>query len=76
MINDRADSPAIAVTTEALEELTDVLIAAQEITDKFRNGGRPFLAYCARELEDDCHSMFHQIELVCSGWEPTNHAHR
>jgi hypothetical protein len=69
-------APTLEQTTDALEELTDVLIAAQESTAKFRDAGWPFRAFCARELEDDCHTMFHQIELVCSGWEPVNHAER
>lgn len=66
--------PSIDQTLEALEILTDILAASQELGEKFRNNGRPFLAYCARELEDDAHNMFHQIELVASGWEPTDHA--
>lgn len=64
-------SPTIEQTTEALEALTDILIAAQELGDKWRTNGRPYLAYCARQLEDQCHSVFHEIELVGSGWAPT-----
>lgn len=64
------ETPTIADTVDALELLTDILIAAQELGDKWRSNGRPFLAYCARELEDECHSMFHEIELIGSGWAP------
>jgi hypothetical protein len=67
-------SPTIDQTLEALEELTDILVAAQELGEKFRNIGRPFFAYCARELEDDGHNMFHQLELLGSGWKPESHA--
>lgn len=71
-----AKEPSIDATIEALEQLTDIVIAAQELTAKFRDHGRPFLAYCARELEDDCHNMFHQVELISSGWEPLPNADR
>lgn len=69
-------TPTIADTTDALELLTDILIAAQEAGDRFDRNGRPFLRYCARQLEDECHSMFHEIELLGAGWEPVNHVDR
>lgn len=65
-------TPLVEHAIEALEQLTDIVIAAQELSHKFRENGRPFLGYCARQLEDECHSVFHQIELVGSGWEPTS----
>lgn len=69
-----AHTLAVATMIEALGELTDVVIAAQDVGEKFRTNGRPFLAYCARELENDAHNMFHQLELLSSGWEPTRRA--
>lgn len=76
----RTDIPTLDDTVTALEQLTDVLIAAQEVGEKFRAHGRPFLTYCARQLEDECHSLFHELELIGSGWEPMppegNHVER
>lgn len=69
-------SPSIAETTETLELLTDILIAAQEAGDRFDRNGWPYRRYCARQLENECHEMFHELELLVAGWEPTRHADR
>lgn len=70
------EAPSLVDTTEALEILTDILIAAQEVGDRFDRNGRPYLRYCARQLEDAVHDAFHSIELIATGWEPTNHDDR
>lgn len=76
MIRAASSTVAVATILDALDELADIIIAAQEVGERQRANGRPFLAYCARELEDDAHNCFHQIELIATGWEPTNHDDR
>ena len=69
-----AESPTITTMIAALEELYDIGIVAQELSDRFKSNGRPYLAYRARELERECHDLLDVFELLGTGWEPVNHA--
>jgi len=51
--------------------LTDVLIAAQALEQKYRDSGRPFLAYCALQLERALHAQLDELEVTNCGWEPS-----
>lgn len=68
------DSPKLETMLTAIVELEDLLVAAQELSERYRETGRPYLRFRTRELEDECHDVFHVLELLSSGWEPTHHA--
>lgn len=70
------NSPTLATVLNALVELEDVLIASLELSARYDNARRPYLRFRSRELEGELHDVFHQLELLSSGWEPTNHANR
>ena len=67
-------SPKLDTMLNALAELEDICLAAQELSERYRERGRPYLRFRARELENECHDLFHVFELLSSGWEPTNYA--
>lgn len=50
----------------------DVLVVAQQLEQRYRHNGRPYLAYCARAVEGECHSLLDLIDHTCRGWEPVN----
>jgi len=52
--------------------LIDALIAAQFLEQKYRGQRRPFLAYCALQLERQLHARLDEFELLDCGWEPSN----
>lgn len=68
------ESPKVETLLNAIGELDDVMLAAQECSERFHRAGRPYLRFRSRELESELHDLFHQLELLSSGWEPTNHA--
>lgn len=75
-MTDGADtSPTLETMLNALADLEDIAIAAQALSDRFDKQGRPYLRFRARELENECHDLFHVFELLSSGWEPVHHAH-
>lgn len=55
---------------EACDELEDVLVAAQELEERFRANGRPYLAMRARQLEFKLHESLDRIILCGIGWVP------
>jgi hypothetical protein len=71
-----SDAPAPSTMKDAVDELEDVVIAAQALGEKWRDNGRPYLAMRARELEYQCHDVIDQIDAAAVGWEPTNYVER
>lgn len=64
-------SPRLATMLTALDELHDIAIAAQFLSERYGDNGQPYLKFRARELEHECHQTLDEMELLSTGWEPT-----
>lgn len=55
---------------QVLEELGDVLIAAQALEERYHANGRPYLQMRARQLQFQCHDGIDALERAVVAYEP------